>query len=283
MRIGGTALVLSALVLAACADQAPAGTGAASGAPSAEGRYEADGMVLQRPGEAPELCLGAIAESYPPQCSGIPLEGWTWDAVDDETRASGTIWGDAHVVGTYDGITFTVEEAGRPRPASDPGVDFTPPCPEPAGGWVAPDPTRTTEDDRAATVAAAEAEPDHTATWIAYLDATPADPEDPGPYVLVLGFTGDIARHRAAAEATWGGPLCVFEQTRAHRQLVSIQRAVEDALADADAELLWSSIDVTRNRLDVGIVVATPELERTLAERFGEGAVQLEPALRPVT
>ncbi|HEX6130893.1 MAG TPA: hypothetical protein VF044_04130 [Actinomycetota bacterium] len=282
MRIGGTALVLSALVLAACADEAPAGTGAGSDAPSADGRYEAVGLVLERPGEAPALCLGGVADSYPPQCSGIPLAGWTWDAVDDETRASGTIWGDAHVVGTYDGATFTVEEAGPPRPASDPGVDFTPPCPEPAGGWVVPDPTRATEGDRAATVAAAEAEPDHAATWISYLDEAPADPEDPGPYVLVLGFTGDLERHRADAEATWGGPLCVFEQTHAHRELVSIQRDVEDALAGAGAELLWSGIDVTRNRVDVGVVVATPELERTLAERFGDGAVHLEPALRPV-
>ena len=23
-------------------------------------------------------CLGPIAESYPPQCRGLPVEGWDW-------------------------------------------------------------------------------------------------------------------------------------------------------------------------------------------------------------
>ncbi|MBS43097.1 MAG: hypothetical protein CMH83_08065 [Nocardioides sp.] len=63
-------------------------------------------------GDGPELCLGPVAESYPPQCSGPPVEGWDWasyrgtfDRVDDVR------WGAYAVTGTWDGTTFTVAGA----------------------------------------------------------------------------------------------------------------------------------------------------------------------------
>jgi hypothetical protein len=80
-------------------------------------RYESTGTVLERPGDLPELCEGAIAESYPPQCSGKPIVGWDWDDVIGEQSASGTTWGEYHVVGTWDGTRLTLTE--RPSaPAS---------------------------------------------------------------------------------------------------------------------------------------------------------------------
>lgn len=57
-----------------------------------------------------QLCLGAVAESYPPQCSGIPLSNWTWEGVDGAENAGGTTWGAYAVQGTYDGEEFTVTE-----------------------------------------------------------------------------------------------------------------------------------------------------------------------------
>lgn len=70
-----------------------------------QGEVVAQGTVMETDGEV-KLCLGGIAESYPPQCSGIPLERWSWDGVDGSESASGVTWGAYAVQGTYDGETF---------------------------------------------------------------------------------------------------------------------------------------------------------------------------------
>ncbi|MDQ2697689.1 MAG: hypothetical protein M3Y46_02755, partial [Actinomycetota bacterium] len=74
-----------------------------------EGEVRAVGTVLDAGGD-PQLCLGAIAESYPPQCSGIPLEAWTWEGVDGAESSGDVTWGAYAVMGTYDGETFTVSQ-----------------------------------------------------------------------------------------------------------------------------------------------------------------------------
>ncbi|MDQ2697611.1 MAG: hypothetical protein M3Y46_02355, partial [Actinomycetota bacterium] len=86
LRTAGTIAAAVVLVaVAGCASAGPSGTpsqaplGSVSPVPP-EGEVRAVGTVLDAGGD-PQLCLGAIAESYPPQCSGIPLEGWTWDGV----------------------------------------------------------------------------------------------------------------------------------------------------------------------------------------------------------
>ncbi|MGH2591791.1 MAG: hypothetical protein ACRDGW_13485, partial [Actinomycetota bacterium] len=74
--------------------------------------YEANTTILESRDHGPELCLGGVADSYPPQCGGVPIANWDWDLVDGEESASGTTWGNFHVVGNYDGSTFTVADAG---------------------------------------------------------------------------------------------------------------------------------------------------------------------------
>lgn len=58
----------------------------------------------------PELCLGAIMESYPPQCEGVPLDGWTWDGIDGHESSGDVTWGSYAVYGTYDGERYTVTD-----------------------------------------------------------------------------------------------------------------------------------------------------------------------------
>jgi hypothetical protein len=284
MRLAPLLLVVMALV--GCAASDPGGgplDGSNSDDPTVTDRYQGNGMVLQRGDDPAELCLGAIAASYPPQCGGIPITNWNWDAVEKEEWASGTTWGSYHVVGTYDGTSFIVEEAGDFVPSADDPTDpFAAPCPEPEGGWAATDATRTSEEDRLAAVKLAEGHPDHTASWIDYINRDPSDPEHPGPYVLVLGFTGDLERHRAEAARLWGGPLCVIQQSRPLSELKSIQRGLEEVTAEIGTGYLGSGIDVMRNQVSLATVIATPELEAALATRFGEGAVQIEPELHPV-
>ncbi|MGJ0388452.1 hypothetical protein [Microbacterium sp. CGR1] len=74
-----------------------------------EGRVIGTGTVLDVAGET-QLCLGAVAESYPPQCSGIPLDGWTWDGVDGSETSGDVTWGTYAVYGTYDGERYTVTD-----------------------------------------------------------------------------------------------------------------------------------------------------------------------------
>ncbi|MFJ2552875.1 hypothetical protein [Microbacterium sp. NPDC087591] len=69
------------------------------------GRVIATGTVLDVAGDV-QLCLGAVAESYPPQCSGIPLDDWTWDGVDGSETSGDVTWGTYAVYGTYDGERY---------------------------------------------------------------------------------------------------------------------------------------------------------------------------------
>ncbi|MFD5215055.1 hypothetical protein [Microbacterium sp. NPDC058345] len=64
------------------------------------------GTVMDADGRV-ELCLGAVAESYPPQCSGVPLAGWSWDGIEGSESSGDVTWGAYAVTGTFDGETFT--------------------------------------------------------------------------------------------------------------------------------------------------------------------------------
>ena len=129
------AATIAVLTLAACA-ASPASDGSSTddrptALPTsipAPGQVSAQGTVLQKDGDDAQLCLGAVAESYPPQCTGLPIAGWDWDAVDGEEAASGVTWGAYAVWGTWDGATFTLDEATTlalydPMPVEEPLLD----------------------------------------------------------------------------------------------------------------------------------------------------------------
>lgn len=77
---------------------------------AADGDVIGQGTVLQLDGKPAEFCLGSVAESYPPQCSGPEIIGWNWALVDGVQTASGVTWGTYAVQGTWDGERFTVTE-----------------------------------------------------------------------------------------------------------------------------------------------------------------------------
>ena len=151
-------VVASLLVLAGCG----ARTGSAGGTddvpapaepiptviPAARGTVSSGLATVMDTGR-PELCLGAVAESYPPQCTGIPLRGWDWsDHPGRFDQSGGTRWGSFAVTGTFDGTTFNVADAVPAAlydPAAEAPVDFSTPCPEPDGGWRVLDPEKTTD------------------------------------------------------------------------------------------------------------------------------------------
>ncbi|MBG6179425.1 hypothetical protein [Arthrobacter sp. CAN_A1] len=93
---------------------------------AAPGEVLAQGTILQQGDALPQLCLGGVAESYPPQCSGPDLLNWDWDMVDQEETASGVTWGAYAVQGTWDGTAFTRTQEPIPLSLYDPIADLDP-------------------------------------------------------------------------------------------------------------------------------------------------------------
>lgn len=94
---------------------------------AAPGEVLAQGTVLQQEEGPPQLCLGGVLESYPPQCAGpVTVNKWDWNEVEQSETAAGVTWGSYAVQGTWDGTTFT--RTGEPIPLSlyDPLADIDP-------------------------------------------------------------------------------------------------------------------------------------------------------------
>lgn len=103
----------SVLLLAGCATTTSGGgDGGAEPSPVAtantDGSYSVSTLVpytvLDDPesGDDPQLCIGAVAESAPPKCSGIVLTGWDWDAVEGDYEEQNDVrWGLFTVEGDY--------------------------------------------------------------------------------------------------------------------------------------------------------------------------------------
>jgi hypothetical protein len=91
------------------------------------------GTVLDVAGEA-QLCLGAVAESYPPQCSGLPIPNWSWEGVEGAETSGTATWGTYAVQGTYDGEKFTVTQPPVMLALYDPMMPTDPTGGEPGQG-----------------------------------------------------------------------------------------------------------------------------------------------------
>jgi hypothetical protein len=116
--------VAALMVLAACGQGSGDGGSSGGGAdpaadetqqsgdgtpPSDEVVYQGLPTVLQGlERDSAEMC-GIVAESYPPQCAGLPVTGWDWDAVEHD-EAQGVRWGSYLVTGTFDGKSFVLTE-----------------------------------------------------------------------------------------------------------------------------------------------------------------------------
>jgi hypothetical protein len=243
--------------------------------------YEANTMVLQAD-EGPMLCLGAMLLSLPPQCGDVPIASWDWKTVGGEESMAGTTWGQYHVVGAYDGETFTVTEVG-PFQADglEPETDLSSPCPEPEGGWLVPDPGRSTQEHARKATAYAASQPDYVASWVTQLDEEQAEF---GPVVFNAVFTGAVARHEAALREVWEGPLCVVQREGpTAKDVRRIRKEAEASLGDLGLQMLWSHGPGVDPTIEIG-VVADPggAGQAALDERYGPGLVRLFPAFRPV-
>lgn len=294
------ALGAAAVLLTACASgagSAPTSPPRASEPVSVQTAYPA--TVLDD-GDGPELCLGAIMGSYPPQCGGPTLLGWDWDDwAGQYDEASGVRWAMFWVAGTYDADadTFQVAEAGpaaaRTWPVYEDLADFTTPCAEPAGGWRVVDQSAANQEALDRTLAFAATMDGYAGAWLDQSINPTAEP-DPGaddaamieyeesmndPTLLILNVrtTGDIATAENALREHWGGMLCVSAAERTEAELLQIQ----DELNALDSRPLSSWTAVTTGVVHTSVIFDDGSLQDALDEKYGDGVVQVTSALVP--
>jgi hypothetical protein len=281
MRIFTAAAVLSVLgALAACSteegmravDDAASGDSAsdapASGAPTPvpDGEVRTSGLVtVLDNGQGPQLCLGAVAESYPPQCGGPAVADFDWGDVGSE-EAAGVTWGQYALTGTYDGTTFTVTDA-IPAALYDTMA-------EPDAGGLEPacDDATTTDADKAtpedmdATLAAASALPTYATAWLSEGTISVAVTEDPE------GAEAELRR-------TWGGLLCVTTVEKTDADLNAINQELQAELG----EQLLTSGSFAPDSLDAHVVFDDGSIQAWADEAYGEGLVRVTSALEPTS
>lgn len=300
-------LLLPALLvgLAACGTETGDRADDASGSPSAssspsrppmpsapvpDGEVRTPGLaiVMDAEGErGPELCLGPVAESYPPQCGGPAMAGWSWADHPMHEKVGKVRWGSFALTGTWDGTSFTATEAipaalydtmedPRPEPAYDePGT----PCAEPDGGWQVVDEATTTPQSLDATLNAAARLPGYAQAWLDQ-SINPADPEeqpeklnDPTKLVLNVAVTEDLEGAEATLRETWGGALCVSEAERTEAELTEVATELGELPGSMGAVMLGDGVVAE-------VVYDDGTLQSWVDEVYGEGLVEVSSVLQ---
>jgi len=125
------ALTATWMLLAACGtdagdpaprqDDDPGATARPTRTPAAPGAVSTRGVVTVRDDGHPVVCLGPVAESWPPQCDGPPLAAWDWrqerlvlgqpGGGRSYEQAGGVRWGRYFLTGSWDGRVLTVQTA----------------------------------------------------------------------------------------------------------------------------------------------------------------------------
>ncbi|MGL5825656.1 MAG: hypothetical protein ACRCYU_12735 [Nocardioides sp.] len=306
--------VLLVALLAACGDATRTST--PGGAVDRAGRPAADlsvptapapaekvtglGLVIDQ-GDGVQLCLGPVAESYPPQCDGLPLARWDWSTRDDFEKAGGVRFGSYAVTGTFDGTSLTSTDepvsAALYDPAPDPAVARTTStrCDEPADGWSIV--------NRAKATAQALERAEQTATGLAGYVTQWRDLAggqqilgsetgiggtepglDPGPgegaagelkLILNVQVTGDVVTASKLMRTVWGGALCVSNPQHDQGELDGI-------VAELSGQPGVLSVTPQADRVVVSVLFDDGTVQRYLDDFYGADTVIVTPSLRPV-
>lgn len=253
--------------------------------PAASGPVQTRGLAtVLDAGDGPQLCLGAVAESFPPQCSGLPIAGWDWARAGEGMggggfeEANGVRWGSYHLTGTFDGTTFTVSDsipaalydAMSTEPEAIPGT----PCPEPEGGWAPVDPAKTTPEAMDAAFNTALGLEGYAGAWMDQ-SQDPAAANDPAKVIINVAVTGDTEEAERRLREVWGGSLCVSQAHYTEAELnelsIELQERLPGILTTSGGQ------DVVR----VDVVHDDGSLQAWVDEEYGDGVVEVTSALVP--
>lgn len=285
--------LLVCLSLAACGrpspdpasaqDPSPSTAAAPSGNNGSNALFEANATVLENDKGETNLCLGVILDSLPPQCGDIPVMNWEWNQVDGEERAGGVTWGGSyHVVGSFDGETFTLtNKPGPPAEHLKPEDNFSsaPACEEPAQGWIEEGAVDQQVAGRA--LSSVRREPEYSAGWVTQLEPVGVE-SDTGAVVLNAAFTGNLEKHEASLRQHWDGSLCIVRYERSMDELELIRAKVYTRLEELSVQMLTSDLDEIGNSINVHVIHIDEADREELMERFGFETVQITTALRPL-
>ena len=125
-------IVVAIIAMMGCADtgslQVPApAAGDEVPIPISTGELMAEGQVIQRSGEEPQLCLSGGPEPLPlPPCTGPLIRGWHWADVDNESSLADSEFGTYAVFATWDGAALTVTRDAIPPFLDDSGDEPDP-------------------------------------------------------------------------------------------------------------------------------------------------------------
>lgn len=246
----------------------------------------AHGSLMQRKESGPvELCLGGVAQSYPPQCGGPRIIGdVNWDDLQPE-RAAGVTWteGVVRAVGHYDprdgasgsftldrpltlGTTPEPGSAAAPEPMTFPQL-----CKDPYAGGGA----------RSGGVAQGDTNP--ITERLPQLDGYVGSWVSDGSSIFNVLVTGDAAAAHRELRKTWKGGLCVEQRDAATEEDVA---AAQDALATTFKGLLSTGGDVVRGRLDVEVILldqaTLDEIVQTVSPWIAAKDLNVTSALQPL-
>lgn len=274
MRISAAFAVLTlTAALSACSsdtDQRAVDPGAdsdpaAAPTPVPDGPVRTAGLVTVLKADAvPQMCLGGLAESFPPQCTGheVEVEGMAWSPADLE-QAEGVEWASYALTGTYDGKVFTVTDS---IPAALYDVEATPdPSPLSAAckSPASTDPAKATPEDLDATMTAVAALPGYATVWLT-------------GKTINVAVTENAPAAESKLRETWGGPLCVTTAKHTEAELNAISEELQAALPD-----LLSSGSPQADLLEAEVVFDDGSIQTWADKTYGTGLVRISSALVP--
>lgn len=239
-----------------------------------------DGGTFGR-AHGPQLCLGAIMSSMPPQCGGPDIPNWEWAKVTGETRHSQTTDGLYVVHGIYVDGDFTLtrpplepQQFEGEVPAFELDRNFNSPCPEPEGGWFPKDRPKLDEYSVERAAPYAEKIPGYSELWLDQ-QFSYAKENDPNRIILNVRVTKDLKGAEKAMRTVWKGALCVSKAKHTYTELQRIQQETQDM-----AKGLMLSASSGDDHVDVGVILDEGgRLQKAFDDTYGAGVVRVRSAL----
>ncbi len=242
-----------------------------------------EGLVVQVDDDPPVLCLAPYVETYPPQCSGPLLLGLAWEEMPPYSMAQNVRWGQARVVGTFDGATFTLTQPPSPpgfsvEPDGGIGSDpLTTLCADPfaTGGGSVLDPlSPESESARASAIALLEDNPDYASSFMS---------DESSVLNVLLVEDAEVAPVQSALREVWPGGLCVEAAEVPARD--AVYQAM-DTLARADLPNVFSWTASPEGGLEVVVLRADEDMiiriYSVLATVLDQDDIHITSALTPV-
>jgi hypothetical protein len=209
-------------------------------------------------------------------CDDAAVAGWDWDRLGGEfTEEQGVRMGFYRLVGTFDGTTFSVEEATQPAPEPD-VFDYEIPCPTPEGGWQVVDDSRVSRDDLMQATSLAQGLDDFATVAVSTPGGEPG-PREPAATVVSVFVAGDPAGAEAAIREVWSGMLCVTRVERTEKELLALQKSTLDLPG-----FVQSGAGSPSNELEFTVFHDDGRIQQWVDEQHGAGVVVVESILRPV-